>query len=665
MKKQIELQQISLRYFKGIKDLTINFGGNANVFGENGTGKSTIEDAWNWLLFGKDAQGRKDFEIKTLDKYNHAIPKVDHEVEALIIVNNSPITLRRVFREKWQKPRGQAEQVFNGHETLFYWNDVPMQAKEYQAKIESILDENIFKIISNPLAFDGLKWQDRREVLIAMCGDVSDEELASENPDYKELAQILSSKTLEEYKRETSAKRKKLRDDLKMIPTRIDEAIKSKPEEFDFKALESEKTAKLKEIETVESQIQDKSKVLEAYYEKKNAHSRKFHEKKSELSDLKNSIERKLKKEDAVDDSKLTSLRSRLSFKNQDLSDSTSGITRLQAKQKAINSERETKRAQWHEINSKKLSLNDEEFKCPTCKRAFEAEDVEKKKADLQQNFRNSKMSQLEKIEKEGQQLKADFEKNEELLKESADFEEKLRKEISEIKLEIEAEQNRLDELSKSKESFNLEAELEKNEAYQKLQAELKEIEANAPVEETVDTEELKTKRQGLNAELEAIKSKLAHKTQIENVDKRVKELEDQEKNLSEQLLELEKKEFEAESFQKLKIETLERKINSHFKFVNFKLFAEQINGGIQEVCEALIDGVPFSNANTASRINAGLDIINSLCEYYKVNAPIFIDNRESVINLIETDSQIINLIVSKADKKLRVEAVEHEKSVA
>ena len=107
--------------------------------------------------------------------------------------------------------------------------------------------------------------------------------------------------------------------------------------------------------------------------------------------------------------------------------------------------------------------------------------------------------------------------------------------------------------------------------------------------------------------------------------------------------------------FIKKKIDTLESMINKKFSYVKFKLFETQINGAEIECCKALIDGVPFSDANTASKINAGLDIINTLCEYYKITAPIFIDNRESVVSIIDCKSQIVNLIVSKPDKTLRV----------
>jgi len=100
----------------------------------------------------------------------------------------------------------------------------------------------------------------------------------------------------------------------------------------------------------------------------------------------------------------------------------------------------------------------------------------------------------------------------------------------------------------------------------------------------------------------------------------------------------------------------LESRINAKFSQVNFKMFNEQINGALVECCDTLIKGVPFQDANNAAKINAGMDIINTLTAHYNITAPIFVDNREAVNNLIDTDSQVINLIVSQ-DKILRVEA--------
>ena len=124
-------------------------------------------------------------------------------------------------------------------------------------------------------------------------------------------------------------------------------------------------------------------------------------------------------------------------------------------------------------------------------------------------------------------------------------------------------------------------------------------------------------------------------------------------------IAELEGRLFLGEEFIRTKVELLESSINKKFNgAVAFKLFNNQVNGGLSECCEAMVDGVPFSNVNTAGRINAGLSIIKTLSKHYGVQAPIFIDNRESINNIVDFEGQIINLKVSK-NKKLKIESEE------
>ena len=116
-------------------------------------------------------------------------------------------------------------------------------------------------------------------------------------------------------------------------------------------------------------------------------------------------------------------------------------------------------------------------------------------------------------------------------------------------------------------------------------------------------------------------------------------------------MADIESQEFLCEEFIRTKVDMLEEKINKLFKNVKFKMFNTLINGGIEETCQTLINGVPYSDANNAAKINAGLEIINVISKHYQRSFPVFIDNRESVTKIIPTDCQIANLIVSEKIK--------------
>ncbi len=148
------------------------------------------------------------------------------------------------------------------------------------------------------------------------------------------------------------------------------------------------------------------------------------------------------------------------------------------------------------------------------------------------------------------------------------------------------------------------------------------------------------------------IKHQLTKRLQIKQYQKEIADLEAKGRDLAQKIADVEREEYVITSFTKAKIEECERRINNLFSFVKFKLFDYTIEGNETETCVPLAGGVPFQTANTASKINAGLDIINALTRFYGVEAPIFIDNRESINALIPTNSQIINLVVSN-DKEL------------
>ena len=157
---------------------------------------------------------------------------------------------------------------------------------------------------------------------------------------------------------------------------------------------------------------------------------------------------------------------------------------------------------------------------------------------------------------------------------------------------------------------------------------------------------------------MEEINKKLSLQGQNEKIDERIKELEEQEKELAKAYEEQQRIIYLCEEYTKAYVDLVSDKINDSFDLVKFKLFENQINGGITETCEATFEGVPYSDLNNAAKINAGLDVINSLSDKLDLKVPIFIDNAESVNELIKTDTQLVRLVVSK-DKELKIEVEE------
>lgn len=665
--KSIILQKLVITNFKGIKNLVINLSDLTDIYAANGLGKTTIFDSFTWLLFGKDSLDRKDFEIKPLDINGISIPKIENEVEGTLLFNGEEIVLKRIHREKWVKKRGFEEPEFTGNETIYFWNEVPMSAKEYTSKINDLLDEQVFKLISNPLAFNNLKWQDRRKVLIDIAGNTDvnyiDNGLAN-------ILELTKKKTIPELKAEVNAKVKKIKEELKQIPTRIDEVAKGKPELIDFESLENDLKKWETELERIDKELQDSSSKNQALIDRKTQIQNEIFDLKSKVRVIEYELGNTALAKTQKDTSKLDSLKQRLQSLNIELSNAQSNIKQTEANRDyesdrlgKIQKEMESKRQEWQSVNSQNLTFNDNDYHCPTCKREIESGDVETKKAEALTNFNADKTKRLNEINIQGSNLKTESENLQKYLDQQTDrviqFQaniDKVQDQINSIQSAIELEQNIINGIeTQSYESLFTELLLSHQE-YNSLKDLIKSKEddlINILPHSNIELENLKNETQG---NINILNQELNTKFQIAAADNRINELKQEEQSLSNSLLELEKQEFDIEKYIRLNIEALENNINEKFENVTFKLFETQINGGEIECCEALINGVPFHNANTASKINAGIGIINTLCNFYNTNAPIFIDNRESVSELIKSNSQIINLIVSPKDKILRVE---------
>lgn len=647
--KDVIIKQMKLTNFKGLRDFTIEFSDSmTSVLGKNGSGKTTIFDAFTWLLFGKDSEDRKSFNIKTLDAQGVAIPRIPHEVSAILIVDGEEINLCRRYNEKWQKKRGSATEEFTGHEEERLYNDVPMSVKEWGEKITSICSEQVFKFITNPLYFSAQKSDVQRSMLFRMAGDISDAEIAAGNAEFTALLASLTGKTMDEYKREIAAKKRRIKAEIDGIPERIDERKRDMPEAENWMALDADLQAKKSELEKVEKSITDKS---QAYSEASNAKleiSKKEFNLRQKLLNREYEIKQEVQKEYNEQSSKQSELRRQVENAQAELNRVQSEMTRYQSDLNTMQSKRETLIAEWREINARTLQFKEDEFVCPTCKRPLDIDDIERKQNEMTESFNTRKATDLAENNRKGQANKKAMEDTIALIKKCEERIAELSKKIEELK----ANPLYSATLTAPDATQTIEADAERNNLVDEI-AKVK-AELDKPVE-APDTTELTEQKKSIMSEIDIIKAKLTKKETIERNNQRIQELETQLRNQSEELAQLEGIEFTMAAFSKARIEAVESRINGLFSLVRFKMFEQQINGGEVETCEATVNGVPYSDLNNAMTINAGLDIINAICKSEGVTAPIFIDNAESVNELLHTQSQMIRLVVTD-DETLRVQ---------
>lgn len=643
----MKLTKLELLNFKGLKAFTINFNGDVIIRGDNAAGKTTVFDSVCWLLFGKDSLDRADFEIKTLDK-GEPIHKVNHEVTGTFTLDEGgTVELKRVYREKYSSPRG-GEVTMTGHTTDYFVDGVPKKEKEYKEIVNSLVDENIFKLITNPLYFnETYSWQNRRKLLLDMCGDISDEDVIAEYSELKALTDILSGHSVDDHRKVVAAKKTAINKELDMIPVRIDEALRGKPTidtprdvliqdislaTTTLETLEADKALLVNghavvdtraELRDVHRRLMARESELQMEYKKQSAlKSNEYDMVVSELNNL---------------SSKVDSTKHRLDTSNRDIQRIESVIVELMHQRQQVNED---------------AFVMDIDEACPTCGQKLPAEQIQaaREKAETKFNLRKSK--QLEELNQSIELKQQDIEN---IKKRDAGLEPVETLEAL-IKAKELVKQTITDEIGQLTAPV-----LDDDSIYADLKAEefmlqMKLDESNTDHSEEIadiDKRIATTKEHRFNLETELNKYEEAKR-----IDTRVAELESQQAELAAEKSKLDEASYLMDEFVKAKVNMLEDVINSRFKLARFKMFNVMLNGNVEECCETTYKGVPYRSMNNAARINVGLDIINALTSYFKVNAPVFIDNAEAVTEFVPVNSQTIKLIVDESEPQLVVKEV-------
>ncbi|WP_433943399.1 hypothetical protein [Paenibacillus sp. SN-8-1] len=656
--KKIILERLTVRNFKGFRDFVLaTNGGNIDAYGDNGTGKTTLFDAFTWHLFGKDSLNRSEqsFEIKELDSAGKVLQHgLDHEVEGVLMVDKRRRTFRKVFSEKWTRKRGSATSEFTGHTTAYYVDGVPVKQAEYKAEVDSLISEDIFRLLTSPSYFNEvLKPEARRKVLLEICGDLTDAEIIASNEQLAPLASILDGRSIDGHKKAIAVRRTEINKELEKIPVRIDEARRSMP---DVSELDEELL--LEDIDALRGRIDGKNAELQRIQSGGELSGKeiRLREINAELMEIKRSIQ--ANGIQAVSDQRelLMKLRGEASELQSQISAGEREVEQYKRQISRAENQAARLREEWHAANDLELPVHEHphDDNCPSCGQALPADQVQAARDKALVEFNRDKSKRLERISADG---KAAAEEVKKLKHSMLDLEEKLAelcRHLNEKQAQTFSAEHRLAQLQAAVADPN------ENPKYQaKLQeaanvhAEIEQLRSNSADAIT----KVKTEIRSLRYQLEELEADKAKFVSVAATEKRIKELSEQERELAAEYERLEHELFLTEEFTRTKVSRLEAKISSKFKYARFRLFEEQLNGGFNDVCKTLYNGVPYDGGlNNAARINVGLDIINTLSEHYGFSAPIFIDNAEAVTKLIDTDAQIIRLIVSEADRKLRIE---------
>lgn len=651
----MKLITLKLSMFKGIKDFELNCNGqNYNVYGDNATGKTTLKDALNWLLFDKNSADKKDFDIMRIE-HGEVVHKTEPTVEAVFSVEDGRrIQLKKVYKEKWTKPRGQLNEVMSGHTTTYYINDVVKGATVYRNFINSIIDENKFKVLTEPRYFnETLSVDERKRILLDIIGGVDQAVIIGINPELRELGAALNGRSVEEQAAMTKTSLRETKKQIDEIGPAIRECENMKPsQDVANLGLYEAQEARAREIIT-----QLTNQIAEAKAGKMNKNLLDQYNAKCKEKAAKEKEEgNRLSAERTALLSEVREAEQRQAVSESDLRNVQGSLSKLRMELESCNNKRDYFIKEFKEIKARTAHIEDIQTNCPTCGQDLPVNKVEEAKRRQEENVAEFNLQRSEKLKEINEQGKANTARITELnnqitalatQKAALDQECRQRKEDTEKKAAV------LKEFDNEVRPEGVEI-TQLREELAKLEQQIHTPDADI-ASKVAALEHEKTEQQKQMAEVQA---NIAECKQAQKIVMRIRELKDSERELSKAYMDLQKMLFLCDEYTRKLTEYIDGKIAEHFKVARFRLFKNNItNEGIEECCDTMMNGKPYESLNAAAQIKVGLDIIRTLARQYGFSAPVMIDNAESYTKLPDMEGlQIIRLIVSEDDKTLRTE---------
>ena len=653
--RKLRLLKLRIENFRGIKELDLKFEGEDKVLaGTNEVGKTTVADAYSWLISDKDSKGNSQFAIKPLDKDNNEIHHLNTIVEGKFQILKDgkferEFDLKKDYHEKWTRKRGSTTEEFTGHTTDYMIDEVPENKGDYEDYIDNIIDYETLKLISDPLYFsERLHWKDQREIIYSLANRPDPTEVAAEVEKYY-LAEKLENSTTDKHQKKLKSKMKKINKELEKIPARIDENHR-KLKDLDV----GDKQELTEQLNTLQEEL---DKLQEQRAELKNnsqsSTMKKIIDLKADLQNLKedklekanNRLDQYRNEKKKLDKAKTSHEQRIANLKNE---------IKMQEERKSRAKRDKKELLEMYHEEDKKV-FNEDKKICSRCGQELPADRIEEIKAA----FNKKKSNTLADIKARGKKKAKIIEEAENNIKEALAGVEDIQSQIDNLEYEP------IEEGLEKGEEYKRQVKENELPELKQLADKIEELQDSKSDGEPVDLTDINFKIVETRKEIKAVEEQLANAKNKEEIEERIEELQEKEQELVNNYEVLEKELYDLEKYIKAEIRMMEEDINNQFEIVEFKLFDKQVNGAINETCEAMKNGVPYSELNTGSQYQAGLDIIRTLSDKYEFEAPVIIDNRERIARLPEVDSQTIQLVMTPDRTKLEMINLADEDAVA
>lgn len=635
----IVLKSLDLVHFKCFPKLHLDFHeGVNNIYGENAAGKTSVYDSLTWLLFNKDSAGNARPDIKPHGAPQGTMP----EVTAILIVDGEPIKLRKVLREKWERPRGSAIERYAGDTRDYYIDDVPLAENEYKRRIAELIDENRFKLLTDVWAVTSkMHWKDRRALLAEICGLPEDRELLATAPQFAELNEKVGRRTVDEFKAVLAKQRKDMNVNLNTLPVRVDECSRmvSELESLDFAAAHAESDRLQTERERMQGEIVKLSNNTLAAQARNERDALK-----NQLSELEVENNAHLASQRVPVEDETPALTAALDRAKRE----ADRLTRTIAQERDLVLNGETRlddyRARWRAIDAEPFTAD----RCPTCGQVFPAERL----AAARQSFEDGKNRRKNELLEDSNLLKTQISAAKDRLLTAETALEIARNEVQKAQIALDSYTPPVEVVPENLPEYD-----RRKGAILTLIADADKRIDRLTGDTAAEKSRLETTLTAVTTEKLTHDAVLAKEQTLADTRKRIADLQAEQRTAAAEVEQMDRLIAMCEEFTRYRVQAITESVNSRFRLTRWQLFTEQVNGGLADCCEPMdSNGTAFEGTNNAMKINIGMDIIDTLSEFYGVRVPLFVDNAESVTHLQEIGSQVVRLVVSEQDKELRIE---------
>lgn len=635
--KTINLKKMTIRNFKSIRGLEAEFGPLNEVKGGNGVGKTTIYDAYLWCIFGNTSGTNQT--VQTIDETNDVIHKIETSVRLELEVDGVIVTVERRLTEKW-KAAGTPEEKFEGTTTLRFYNDVPCSVADFNAKLNAICPLQTWSLLTNVRQFMSMKTEDRRKLLLNICGKIDEETIQKDFPAVSKA--MKEGKTLEELTRQMKQTRKRADSELVSIPTKIAAQDKLKVDK-DFKGLRRDLSVLDESISDIDKQMQastDELAEAKAYNESVTLAQTRLDDKRAEKLKAKNKKLEDIFFRIRTLKNQMMSLSDELAIKRKLYKADSDEISKTFAVF-------ENAKEKWGKANNMEFTYDEQSKVCPVCHRPFTEEMKQAEKANAIAEFNKHKSEECAKYIAVAQDAKAKIDELNKRIDEYKAREDMITSEITEIQAKIEPLDKEYDEMGKIS--------IDNDNEVIELANRLAEVSANKPVRR--DNSELEEKKRLAVLKRDGVIKELSYEDTNNRIDKQKETLEAYARELAQIISECDNTLYQIKQYKRQHILAMEQSVNAYFSLCKWKFYEKNIsNDDEKEICTCVAEnGVDYENQNNAMRVNMGIDIIEGLSVALGNRVPLFVDNAESVNHPLLIGSQEILLKVNK-EKALSIE---------